>query len=113
MSLQLMDVQSGVAGPTSHVSAPSRHPLPPTPPQSLSLVALQPPGQQPSLTMLHAVIVTLEQVTLHDPLAPFRLSVVHELPSLQVMLAQVGVAGETSQVSPASIRPLPQPGQST
>jgi hypothetical protein len=102
----------GDAGATSHVSPPSRTPLPQTAPQSLSLVALHPGAQHPS-PLTHAVMAVSRHVTLHAPLDPERTSVVHALPSSQVTLAQVGDPGATSQVSPASTRPLPQPGQST
>jgi hypothetical protein len=113
LSLHPMSLQSGMAGPTfSQVSAPSRTPFPQTAPQSLSLLALHPPGQQPS-ALAHAVTLLCVHVTLQVASAPLRTSVVHALLSLHVIDAHVVVAGATSHVSPASRRPFPHPGQST
>jgi hypothetical protein len=105
-------VHVGDAGATSQVSAPSRTPFPQTAPQSLSFVALHPGAQHPS-ALTHAVMFVFLQVTLQVASEPMRASAVQLLPSLHVRLAHVGEAGATSQVSPGSMRPLPQPGQST
>ena len=53
------------------------------------------------------------QATLQLAFDPVRASAVQALPSLHVMAEQTTAAGATSQVSPVSMRPLPQPGQST
>jgi len=115
-SLHVMAEQTIAAGATSQVSPPSTAPFPHTAAQSLSLLRLQaprpPPGQQPS-PPVHAVIAVCVQATLQLAFAPVRVSVVHESPSLHVMPEQTTAAGATSQVSPVSRRPLPQPGQST
>ena len=114
LSLHEMALHTGVAGATSHVSPPSRTPFPQTAPQSLSLVALHPAGQQPS-ALVQVAMVACAHATLQVPADPLVVSAVQALPSSHEMLAQVTVAGATSQVSPsaASTRPLPQPLQST
>jgi len=110
------DVGQLLAIAVSQVSPLSTTPLPHTAAQSLSLLRLQapdpPPGQQPS-PPVHAVIAVCVHPTLQLASAPVRVSVVHELLSLQLMAEQTTPAGATSQLSPASMRPLPQPGQST
>jgi hypothetical protein len=115
-SLHVIPEQTGVAGATSQVSPLSTAPLPHTAAQSLSLFRLQvpdpPPGQQPSPAM-HAVIGVFVQATLQLAFDPVRTSAVQALPSLHVIPEQTIAAGATSQVSPLSMRPLPQPGQST
>jgi hypothetical protein len=112
-SLHTMLAHTGAPGATSQVSAASRTPFPHTAPQSLSFVALQPGAQQPS-ALMHLVMLVCVHVTLHAALVPLRTSVVQAMLSLQLTPAHV-VAGATSHVSPraVSIRPLPQPGQST
>jgi len=116
LSLHVMAEQTGVAGATSQVSPLSTAPLPHTAAQSLSLFRLQapepPPGQQPS-PPVHAVMGVFVQATLQLAFDPVRASAVQALPSLHVMAEQTTAAGATSQVSPVSMRPLPQPGQST
>jgi hypothetical protein len=107
-----MAEQITVAGDTSQVSPLSTTPLPHTAAQSVSLLRLQALGQQPS-PLVQAVTAACVQATLHVAFAPVRVSVVHASPSLQLMLEQITAAGDTSQVSPLSMRPLPQPGQST
>src|SRR6185503_18079399 len=110
------DVGQLLAIAVSQVSPLSTTPLTHTAAQSLSLLRLQaprpPPGQQPS-PPVHAVIAVCVQATLQLAFAPVRASVVHASPSLHVMPEQTTAAGATSQLSPASMRPLPQPGQST
>jgi hypothetical protein len=114
--LHVIAEQTGVAGATSQVSPLSTAPLPHTAAQSLSLFRLQapepPPGQHPS-PPVQAVIGVFVQATLQLAFDPVRASAVQALPSLHVMAEQTTAAGATSQVSPVSMRPLPQPGQST
>jgi hypothetical protein len=92
----------------SHVSPPSTVPLPQTAPQSASLLAVQPEGQQLSAVSEQAVIATDVHFTLHVLAAPVRVTFMH---------SAVGhVAGQPapSQVSPSEVStlPLPQPAQS-
>jgi hypothetical protein len=72
-----------------------------TPTQLLSLVALQPDGQQPS-PLVHDVIAVKVHARVHP--VPVNVSAVHELPSVH----EVGQL--PSQVSPASTTPFPQVG---
>jgi hypothetical protein len=90
-----------VAG--SQVSPASRTPLPQLAEQSVSAVASQPTGQQPS-PGAHALMAVWLHATLQLAALPVIWSWVHALPSSQ--LAGHVVAG--SQVSPASTTPLPQ-----
>jgi hypothetical protein len=84
----------------SHVSPGSTTALPQTAGQSLSLLRLQPDGQQPS-PPVQAVMLECPHVRLHAPALPDVVSVVQLLPSLQL-------AGQLpSQVSPVSTAPLP------
>jgi hypothetical protein len=90
-----------VAG--SQVSPASTTPLPQLAEQSVSAVASQPTGQQPS-PEAHALMALWLHATLQLAALPVIWSCVHALPSSQAA-GQV-VAG--SQVSPTSTTPLPQ-----
>ncbi len=90
----------------SHVSPGSSAPLPQLAEQSLSLLALQPGGQQPS-PRRHWVIVWRVQAEVQLSALPVSMSTVQALPSLHAkrFTAQVRIG---SHVSPLSITPLPQ-----
>jgi hypothetical protein len=80
--------------------------------QSTSLLALQPGAQHVSARLVsHTVIAVFAQVTLHAAAVPVSTSVVQALPSLQVVLHLVALV--SSQVSPESNTPLPQPATTT
>ena len=87
----------------SHVSLPSVTLFPQTGVQLLSLLALHPGAQQPSPSV-QVVIAVFVQTRLHAPALPDELSVVQELPSLQ-LTAQL-----PSHVSPDSTSLLPHAG---
>lgn len=95
-------LSSQVAGQfPSQTSGASTVPLPQEAEQSLSEVALQPAGQQPS-PLLQTEIAWFEHTRLQLLALPVRVSMVQALLSLQV-------AGQLpSQVSPWSTWPLPQ-----
>ena len=99
LSLQL----AGHVPGGSQVSPDSTTPLPQLGLQLLSLLALQPEGQQPS-PPTHAVMVVCVQATLQVAALPVIVSVVHGLLSLQL----AGQLPGGSQVSPGSMMPLPQ-----
>ena len=71
--------------------------------QSASVVASQPPAQQPSLVREQVVIVVREQATLHVDGEPVVVSTVHAFASSH----EVGHVPEGSHVSPGSITVLP------
>jgi hypothetical protein len=85
----------------SQVSPLSTIELPQLAEQSLSLLWLQPAGQQPS-PLLQVVMAVKVQAASQVETSPVSVSVVQALPSLQ----EVGQC--PSQVSPGSIVPLPQ-----
>lgn len=88
----------------SQVSPPSRVPLPQVGEQSLSVLALQPGGQQLS-PFSQAVMVWCAQADVQLAGLPVGVSRVHATPSLQLIIAHA-LGG--SQVSPASTIRLPQ-----
>src|SRR5262249_31343952 len=100
----------GIPGgmPVSQRSEPSTTPLPHTGLQSMSVLKLQPEGQQPSLVKLQRVIALCAHWAVQVCALPTRRSVVHALPSLHC--ARVGHDDGGSQVSPASTTPFPQRG---
>jgi hypothetical protein len=85
----------------SQVSPRSTTPLPQLGAQSLSLLALQPDGQQPSLLAQAVCMPAFTHATLHIAAVPVRLR------SWQPIAGQV-VGQLPSQVSPLSTMPLPQ-----
>ena len=91
----------------SHSSPASSSPLPQITGQSLSTRAVAPGGQQPS-PLMAAVMGTWTQAVVHW--APVMVSTVQALPSLQVVGQAPGLPAGilVSQVSPASMTPLPQ-----
>lgn len=91
--------------PPSQVSPGSTMSLPQLGEQSLSLIALHPAAQQPSL-LWHSVIVWNEHAALQFAADPTSVSIVHAAPSLHV----VGQFSP-SHVSPDSTKPLPQVGE--
>jgi hypothetical protein len=92
----------------SHVSPASVSMTPsPQPAQSESLPAVQPIGQHRSFPATEHVLSLCAQTTLHVAALPVCVSVVQSLAS-----SQTGHDPGGSHVSPASSRPLPQPGQS-
>jgi hypothetical protein len=92
----------------SHVSPALMSTRPsPQPAQSESWPGAQPTGQHWSIPALEHVLGVCPQTTLHADALPVCVSVVHGSPSLQF-----GHEPGGSQVSPASMRPLPQPEQS-
>jgi hypothetical protein len=99
----VIDEHSGLAGATSHVSPVSIAPLLHIAEQSLSVLALQPVAQQPSLFVQLEMRWVL-QATLQLAALPVSESIVQAFPSLQVV--GQGTAGG-SHVSPASTAPLP------
>jgi hypothetical protein len=86
----------------SQVSPGSMMPLPHDDEQLLSLVALQPVGQQPS-PLMHETIGLWPQLTLHVAAEPLVVSIVQAFPSLHV----VGHEAGGSHVSPGSMTPSP------
>jgi hypothetical protein len=80
----------------------------PQPAQSMSVAAVQPTGQQRSMAAVWQVFGVLEQTTLQVAALPVVVSVVQSFWS-----SQLGQDPGGSQVSPASMRALPQPAQST
>jgi hypothetical protein len=90
----------------SQVSPASSLPLP-QPTQSLSVAAVQPPGQQPSL-LAQLVMIWCVQLSVQDDALPAVPSMVQLLASLQLSSAHM-LGG--SHVSPASLVPLPQVGE--
>ncbi len=92
----------------SHVSPALVSTIPsPQPAQSESFWAVHPIGQQRSLPAFEQVFAACWQTTLHVAALPVCVSVVQSFWS-----SHVGQEPGGSQVSPASIRPLPQPPQS-
>ena len=87
--------------PSSHSSSPSTTPLPQSASQSLSLLPLHADGQHPS-SSLHAEIDRLTHRTSQLRGLPNSVSTVQESSSSQLVLQS------PSQVSPRSVRPLPQ-----
>ncbi len=87
----------------SQVSPGSTTSLPQLPEQSLSTLALQPPGQHPS-PLWHCVMIWLAHATLQLRGLPVGSSIVHALPSSHC----VGQDSGGSQVSPGSTAPLLQ-----
>jgi hypothetical protein len=87
----------------SQVSPASTTPLLQVTLQSLSLLLLQPAGQQESPGMQLVMSAKLH-ATLQLAMLPTLVSVVHAVPSLQ----SVGQKVVGSQVSPTSVTPLPQ-----
>src|SRR5690349_3731618 len=98
-SLQLVLHEPG----GSHVSPGSVTPLPQAREQSLSVLALQPAGQQPS-SLLHWVTCWRRQAAVQLAALPVIESMVQALPSSHV----VGHEPGGSQVSPASTTWFPQ-----
>jgi hypothetical protein len=100
--------------PLSQDSPFSTRPLPQLAGQSLSLTAVQPPGQQPS-PAAQVVMRTWLQVAVQSAALPVTLSVVHGSVSAQSVgqapSSPAAMAG--SQLSPGSSRPLPQPGSAS
>src|SRR5690349_8890352 len=90
----------------SQVSPASTTPLPQLAEQLLSLLALQPGGQQPS-PLRQVVIGCRVQAAVQLAALPLSESSVHALPSLHVAATSRQTA-TGSQVSPASIVPLLQ-----
>jgi len=88
--------------PASVSMTPSPHPA-----QSESLPAVQPIGQHRSLPAVEHVLLLCAQTTLHVAALPVCVSFVQSFWS-----SQTGHEPGGSHVSPASMRPLPQPGQS-
>ena len=101
-SLQLL----GQVPMGSHVSPDSTTPFPHDGEQSLSEVALHPAGQHPS-PPTHIVIATELHAALQLAALPVSVSVVHALPSSQL----VGQLPGGSHVSSGSMTPLPQLGE--
>src|SRR5579871_2636827 len=94
----------------SQVSPASTEPLLQVGEQSGSLSWVAPAGQQPSFAI--GVVTGVCVQTRPQPLVPLLLSIVQGMPSLQSGGGQApGAPGRmaVSQVSPGSIRPLPQP----
>jgi hypothetical protein len=104
-SLSTQVLGQGVTDPASHVSLLSITPLPQLGEQSLSVLLLQPLGQQPS-PLAQLAMETWPQDALQVAALPVSVSAVHALLSSQP-LGQ-GMADPLSHVSPASTTPLPQ-----
>jgi len=92
----------------SQVSPGWTTPSPQKPLQSESFAVVHPAGQQPS-PLWQVVIAVFEHCAVQSALVPLIVSVVHALLSLQLAgQAPVPEAMPGSQLSPGSIRPLPQ-----
>ena len=92
----------------SHDSPADTMPSPHDAGQSLSVPMFAPAGQHPS-PFAGVVIAGNEQVAAHDP-APVSTSLVHAMPSLQVVGQRPGMPAGivVSHASPASTTPFPQ-----
>ena len=99
----------GEPGPSSQVSPGSIILFPQKGEQLISVKAVQPGGQQPSLIRrLQSVISLWTQRAVQSSALPNNVSVVQGLPSLHEVGQGLVEPGPSSQVSPGSTSPLPQ-----